>query len=586
LGLFFKLIVLLLAHSFKAVVMHRLVSLLLPKAWRHSALVALCWLLCAGNALAHGNEHVVLQLKWLHQFQFAGYYAALEKGYYREAGLDVVIEERVEGLRPVDSLISGLADFAVSDSGVLIYRANGVPLVALGAIFQHSPSVLLARKEAGIEQLQDLKGKRMRLSTGYMNAELVSMMENAGVNMFDVELRPGFLGIDQIISGELDAINAYITNEPRTLDRRNIPYTIFHPRDYGVNFYGDILVTSENFAQGNPELVQRFREASFKGWQYAVDHPEEVIDIILLKYNSQNKSREDLQYEARELIKLMLAEVVPIGYMNKTRWNQIVNVFREQGKIQADVSLDAFLFSEKGSGVFSEFWDQYRGYVTAILLTLLAIVTLFHILHLRTEVRLRTRDLEAAKDRAEQEARTDVLTNLANRRHFMKILERDVSQADRYGSGLVVMVVDIDFFKAVNDEYTHAAGDEALRVVSLCLTESVRNGDEVARFGGEEFSITCPNTAITEAAMLAERLRNKVEQQIIHYGDKAFSLTISLGLAQLEPGQTASELLHNADVALYEAKKMGRNCVRIYESGNKQSDGQSSAVPKVTPIKR
>ncbi|WP_423898779.1 ABC transporter substrate-binding protein [Candidatus Pelagadaptatus aseana] len=548
------------------------------------ALLLICAAAFAGAQEQNGP--VVLQLKWLHQFQFAGYYAALEKGYYREAGLDVVIEERTQGLTPVDSLISGRAHFAVSDSGVLIYRANGVPLVALGAIFQHSPSVLLARKDAGIETLQDLKGKRVRLVTGYMNAELVSMMENGGVKIYEVELMPGLLGVDKIIEGELDAINAYITNEPRTLKRYNVPYTIFHPRDFGVNFYGDILVTTDGLIETRPELVQKFREASFKGWQYAINHPDEIVDIILLKYNSQNKSREDLMFEARELIKLMLADVVPVGYMNQSRWNQIAEVFRDQGKLQANVDLSRFIYQEQSDSGLTSFLLQYRGPLVFSLFLLLALAMVFHIFHLRSEVRLRTRDLEEAKDRAEQEARTDVLTNLPNRRHFMKVLERDISQADRSGSNLVVMVADIDFFKDVNDQYTHAAGDEALRIISLCLTESIRNGDEVARLGGEEFAVTCPNTTIAEAAMLAERLRNKVEQQVVVYDQHSFSLTISLGLAQLETGQTASELLHEADLALYEAKSMGRNCVRIYEAGTSSYKTKLRESASITPINR
>lgn len=100
-------------------------------------------------------QTVRVQLKWKHQFQFAGFYAAIEQGYYRNAGLDVQLSELTPNINPVDPLIAGRTQFAVADTGALIYRSNGVPLIALANIFQHSPSILMALESSGIRELED-----------------------------------------------------------------------------------------------------------------------------------------------------------------------------------------------------------------------------------------------------------------------------------------------------------------------------------------------------------------------------------------------------------------------------------------------
>jgi two-component system sensor histidine kinase/response regulator len=108
-------------------------------------------------------DSVTLQLKWTHQFQFAGYYAALEKGYYRDAGLDVTIVPAKPDSEPMQEVLDGKAEFGVGTTDVVLLRDQGKPVVVLAVIFQHSPLVLIARKNAGIESIHDLKGKRVMI---------------------------------------------------------------------------------------------------------------------------------------------------------------------------------------------------------------------------------------------------------------------------------------------------------------------------------------------------------------------------------------------------------------------------------------
>jgi diguanylate cyclase (GGDEF)-like protein len=141
----------------------------------------------------------------------------------------------------------------------------------------------------------------------------------------------------------------------------------------------------------------------------------------------------------------------------------------------------------------------------------------------------------------------------------MEVFSRDVEQARRNEGILSVIIADIDFFKQVNDNHSHAAGDEALRRVAQVLRSNTRKGDFFARLGGEEFVISCPNTDKTEAIQLAERLRLDLENTAVTYDGTTFSITISQGITSLQPNDDEERLLHRADLALYEAKLEGRN---------------------------
>lgn len=258
--------------------------------------VLLCLLSLILPVLATESTHkpVTVHLKWTHQFQFAGYYAALHQGYYRDAGIDVDLVEYMAGSSPVDALLAGRADFAVADSGALIYASSGVPLVALAAIFQRSPSILITLADSGISELADLRGRRAMLSGGFMNAELMAMLKSYGLGDGEVVMVPGDTDLGVLLRGEVDAFNAYTTNEPYLLRERGIGFNVFAPADYGVDFYGDILLTTEATLKSSPDMVARFREATLRGWTYAVENPGATVDLIMLYYNTRDKSRDHL----------------------------------------------------------------------------------------------------------------------------------------------------------------------------------------------------------------------------------------------------------------------------------------------------
>ena len=513
-------------------------------------------------------QPITVQLKWAHQFQFAGYYAALHQGFYEEAGLDVTLIEYLPGLTPIDQLMGGRVEFAVADTGALLYRATGVPIVVLAAIFQHSPSVLITRADTGVNTLADLRNRRAMLAGGFMNAELMSMLRQAGITSEDFTLVPGNTSLDVLINGETDAYNGYTTNEPYLLEQRNVPFRVFLPQDYGVDFYGDILITRESLLDSQPEVVANFRQATIRGWEYAVANIEEMVDLIINNYNTQQKSRLRLLCEAQESARLILPNVVPVGYMNMERWQRIESIFRAQGLLDAPVDLAGFVYMASPQDSLWSLLTRYRIAIGITAALIMAALLALHVWRLRALVALRTRELEAARHQAESDARTDALTGLSNRRLFLEGLDRDLSRAARGHCNLALISIDIDHFKLVNDQYGHLVGDEVLKGVATVLAGCARSGDLVARTGGEEFAVICLNTDASEARWLAERMRQQVANLDINTVDARISLTLSLGIAAYQAGDTTISIMARADDALYAAKNRGRNRVICAENAD------------------
>ena len=167
-----------------------------------------------------------------------------------------------------------------------------------------------------------------------------------------------------------------------------------------------------------------------------------------------------------------------------------------------------------------------------------------------------------------QYATLDALTNLNNRRQFEVRLKQEIATTKRQKNPLCAMMVDIDFFKKVNDTYGHASGDAVLRTVASIIKEHLRESDIPSRYGGEEFAVLLPYTHIEEAKIVGERLRKAVETTPIPIDKKNINVTISMGLAEFTPQETGEDLFKRADSALYEAKESGRNRVCVDLSVN------------------
>ncbi|CAH9055404.1 hypothetical protein PSECIP111854_01574 [Pseudoalteromonas sp. CIP111854] len=331
------------------------------------------------NSLACATESVVLQLKWTHQFQFAGYYMAKEKGFYEQAGLDVTI-------LPADSsnpdtqfkVLAGQAHFGVTHSAILQSRMQGKPVVALAAILQSSPYCWMVKEDSDIYTPKDFKGKRISYLGKAENAELMVMLQQAGVDITKLPLYSGLSPLRDFRKGLYDALQVYVTNEPFEMRQAGVATRQICPKQYGVNVYGDILFTSENTLSQKPNMVEHFRSASLMGWRYAMLNMNESIDVIRSKYNP-DKSKAQLAYEADTLRPFITQAGIPIGSMSENRWHWIAQLYGYTFDKQ-QIPLGDFVYHPKNIE------DSYQWswmLITASILTLLCVPLYLHLIFSR-----------------------------------------------------------------------------------------------------------------------------------------------------------------------------------------------------------
>jgi diguanylate cyclase (GGDEF)-like protein len=680
------------------------------------------------------NETVHLQLRWHHQFQFAGYYAALEKGYYAKAGLNVVIHEGSPEKTPVKEVLDGHAQYGEANSELLHERLHGAPLVALAAMFQHSPSVLLTRKN--LFSPSDLIGKKVMMLNKSIDTDLLAMLANEGVNKNSIGVLPSSFELQDLIDGRVDAYNAYLTNEAYFLKWQNFPFNVINPRNYGVDFYSDILFTSEDEIRQHPERVKAFRQASIDGWNYALEHPDEIIELLINKYFVE-KSRRHLQYEADAVRPLVVPDLIEIGHMNPARWQSMADTFVQAGMVDKsklterlngfvydpDIKFDkeklynyfgiAVLFGGfiffvilillvayksirrenkerrkianallrqsndlalhnqilkkvgsntidlhtlhallaellngielqypemlcsvlllnretnalhfgaapslpeffnhaldglkigEGQGVCgtaafrgervvvndilkSDYGDNFIELAQSVNIRacwsqpiinsqneVLGTFAIFHtsptipksseLVSIEQYANLVMLMIERYRDdtKIQQLAFYDPLTGLPNRRLMSERLRYGIEFGRREGKRMALLMMDLDKFKAVNDNFGHSAGDELLKQVAQRIQHRLRDVDTVARLGGDEFIILLKDIVhVDDAARVAELIVQDLSQPFQLAQSDNVHIGASIGISLYpEHGEDPELLIDHADTALYHAKDAGR----------------------------
>lgn len=273
---------------------------------------------------------VTVQINWHHQFQFAGFYAAIAKGYYRDAGLDVTIKPWQPGINIREEVVSGRATFGTSYSSVIADFIKGHPIKAVMTSFQYSPMVLLSQEP--ITELSQLSGKSV---SHYNNLQILALLNRAEPEIEQpTQTYPPTGNLEDFIQGRVNLYGAYETNEPFQLNELRERYYLVKPGDFGINSAEDLVIVSQEFATENPEIVDQFRQATIAGWQYAVTHQAEIVDYILANY-PVIKSRQALLFEARATTKYVRTGEIPIGSLDPARLMATAAESRDVGLITA-----------------------------------------------------------------------------------------------------------------------------------------------------------------------------------------------------------------------------------------------------------
>ncbi len=519
-------------------------------------------LLCGGVvAPLQALEQVRLQLNWQHQFEFAGFYAAQAKGYYRDAGLEVAILPAKPGDKPEQVVVDGGAEFGVSDAGLLLRRSRNEPVVVLAVIFQHSPAVLLV-PENGVKSIAELRGKRVMMHAPHPELDAYFRAEGLAENAF-TRVEPSYNPQD-LISGRVDAMQAYASDEPEYLNRADFPFRTFSARDAGIDFYDLNLFTTQGLIERNPQMVKAFREASLRGWQYAMEHPDEIMNVLSREY-SQKHTREHLRFQYQQMVPLIQPVLVEMGYMNPDRWQRIAQTYTELGMLPSNFSLDGFIYDANPAS--TPLW-LYLGLLLALVLLLIISLVALRFVRLSTRLRREVTMRGELQQELQTQVQMDYLTGLASRRYFMERAQTELQRAQRYGLSLSLCMLDIDFFKKINDGHGHKAGDLVLQRFSEICRAALREIDLAGRLGGEEFALLLPETDLQEARVVAERLRvSFTNARLSSEFGRSLQFTVSIGVAQLTGAdETLDSLLGRADRGLYLAKSAGRNRVCVSDS--------------------
>jgi diguanylate cyclase (GGDEF)-like protein len=292
---------------------------------------------------SHANEKVSLQLKWLHQFQFAGYYAAKEKGFYEDAGLDVTIKERAPLINNIEQVLDGESEYGIADSVLFLYQEQKKPVVIVAPIFQHSPSVLITLASSGIDSPYKLNGKKVTFykkdTDGF---GVLAMLQSLGITPV-LERNKESNDYKHLMYKKTDAYASYLTNEAYSLQAEGVAINIIDPANYGFDLYGDMLFTNANEAKNNPLRVQKFKDATIRGWKYALEHKEELIQIIKTKY-APNKSFEHLRYEANAIEDVIRYKSVAIGTLDRGRIRYTLETYKKLGLVKNTFDIEEFIF--------------------------------------------------------------------------------------------------------------------------------------------------------------------------------------------------------------------------------------------------
>lgn len=292
-------------------------------------------------------QAVVMQLDWIYNAQFAGIYQALEQGYFSEKHLDVTIREVDRQQKTVQAVLGEPLAFGCAESNVLLKaHAGGAPIKALATMFQGSPLGWMVVSKLKIQTFADLAGKRVGIHPD--GEKVIALMaKTAGIDPADFLLPHVGYDIDVLLSGEVDAMQAYSIDEFVKLQlATGGTGGIFMAKDLGYSAYSQVIFTTAEVVERHPILVRDFLEAVQRGWVYALDHKEETVKLILEKYNPAL----DRDYQLSSLAKieeLVRPEgKVPLAPIQPDVFRKSLTEYLESGILEKGTNLEDLLALE------------------------------------------------------------------------------------------------------------------------------------------------------------------------------------------------------------------------------------------------
>jgi NitT/TauT family transport system substrate-binding protein len=310
--------------------------------------------LCAAGTDCATPDKVILQLKWVPQAQFAGYYVARELGYYKDQCLDVTIRPGGLDIEPEKVVGQGAAQFGIAwQPGMLAARDRGVPLQAIAQVFQYSGMRLISWKKSNIRNPADLKGKTVAVWFAGNEFELLATLAKYRLDpKKDLTLVAAALNMDLFLEHKVDASAAMTYNELAQVLETINPATgslyqlsdlnIIDFNTEGTAMLEDRVIVTENWikAAQNQDIAVRFLRASLRGWIYCRDHPDVALKIVLKNGPTLGKSHQD--WQLNEINRLIWPSPLGIGMMNANRWQETAEISMRYGVIKKPADRSAY----------------------------------------------------------------------------------------------------------------------------------------------------------------------------------------------------------------------------------------------------
>jgi NitT/TauT family transport system substrate-binding protein len=288
---------------------------------------------------ARAEDAVTVRLKWFNQAQFAGFYVAQEKDYYKAEGLAVNIQPGGPDFPAVQMVTGGNEQFGVTGADqILIARSKGVPVVALAVIYRRNPFVLFSLAKSGIKTPADFVGKNVGVKIGG-NEELIyrAVLSKAKIDKSKLTEIPVKFDITPLLTGTVDVWPGYLINEVLAAKEKGFDVNIVYPADYDIDLYADTLFTTEAMIKDKPDTVGKFIVATLKGWESAMAVPEEAAKITVKFGDKLTYDHELAMMKAS--IPLLKPDSKPVGYMDQAAWASAQDLLVNAGFQRAPVDL-------------------------------------------------------------------------------------------------------------------------------------------------------------------------------------------------------------------------------------------------------
>jgi EAL domain-containing protein (putative c-di-GMP-specific phosphodiesterase class I)/ABC-type nitrate/sulfonate/bicarbonate transport system substrate-binding protein/GGDEF domain-containing protein len=480
-------------------------------------------------------EDISIHLKWYHKFQFAGYYAAQQQGYFTDEGYTVSLIEGGPHTSHLHQLINGSSQYAVLGSEALNSLSLGSPVIIVASIFQHAPEIIMTLKSNKVASINALKGQRLMLANNDISGQIQDMLLKNSLTPKDYQLVSYDGDVKKLADGSVFAMYGYISNEPYQLQQLGYSVDIFRPQDYGINFYGDNFTTTQSELDNHPERVAAMRRAVIRGWNYALEHPDDIIayTMNLPTKNPKPYNLNHQQYETKITAELIDINSVPLGTSSPDRWAAMFDTFNGTTGAQA-------IFNPKS--IYNEF-HQDRSWLSYALIAATLALIIFFSMYLWN--RVLQNKLNNAIRSLEKAAFEDVLTGLKNRSSMMLYIEqcRLKKKNNRY-----LVLIDITGLQKINKDQGLPRADLLIQQVANLLIEfSLRYSQTYSLYGGK-FAIIAGADRFDEL----ERKINILLEKITHVNE---TIVLRSGALKLDFSLDNSTLTTRAELTLQHSKE-------------------------------